>query len=88
MHQSTNISISMIQSEPAYNPGDLVRSIWQPNYWMLLGYSKHRSSVVQEKSQNSIHKLLSEASACYIGQVLLSYIDHVLTVQDLAWPIQ
>ena len=27
MHQITDISISMIQPEPAYNPGDLVRSI-------------------------------------------------------------
>ena len=32
MHQTTNISISMIQPEPAYNPGDLVRSIRQPDY--------------------------------------------------------
>ena len=32
MHQITDISISMIQPEPAYNPGDLVRSIRQPDY--------------------------------------------------------
>ena len=61
MHQTTNISISMIQPEPAYNPGDLVRSIQQPDYWSQLGSSKNRSSAQQEMGQNIIHELLSEA---------------------------
>ena len=51
----------MIQPEPAYNPGDLVRSIQQPDYWSQLGCSKNRSSAQQEMDQNVIHELLSEA---------------------------
>ena len=61
MQQTTNISINMIQPEPAYNPGDLVRIIQQPNYWSQLGSSKNRTSVQQEMGQNIIHELLSEA---------------------------
>ena len=61
MHQTTNISISMIQPEPAYNPGDLVRSIQQPDYWSQLGSSKNRSSAQKEMGQNIIHELLTEA---------------------------
>ena len=61
MQQTTNISISMIQPEPAYNPGDLVRSIQQPDYWSQLGSSKNRSSAQQEMGQNIINELLSEA---------------------------
>ena len=47
MQQTTDISINMIQPEPAYNPGDLVRTIQQPNYWSQLGSSKNRTSVQQ-----------------------------------------
>ena len=61
MHQTTDISISMIQPEPAYNLGDLVRSIQQPDYWSQLGYSKNRSSAQQEMDQNIINEVLSEA---------------------------
>ena len=61
MHQTTNISISMIQPEPAYIPGVLVRSILQPDYWSQLGSSKYRSSAQQEMGQNIIHELLSDA---------------------------
>ena len=61
MHQTTNISISMIQPKPAYNPGDLVRSIGQPDYWSQVGSSKNRSLAQQEMGQNIIHDLLSEA---------------------------
>ena len=51
----------MIQPEPAYNPGDLVRSIRQPDYWSQLGSSKNRSLAQQEMGQTIIHELLSEA---------------------------
>ena len=61
MQQTTDISINMIQPEPAYNPGDLVRTIQQPNYWSQLGSSKNRTSVQQEIGQNIIHEFLSEA---------------------------
>ena len=61
MQQTTNISINMIQPEPAYNPGDLVRTIQQTNYWSQLGSSKNRTSVQQEMGQNIIHEFLSEA---------------------------
>ena len=61
MHQTTNISNSMIQPEPADNPGDLVRSIRQPIYWSQLEYSKNRSSAQQEMGQNIFHELLSDA---------------------------
>ena len=43
MQQTTNISINMIQPEPAYNPGDLVRTIQQPIYWSQLGSSKNKT---------------------------------------------
>ena len=61
MHQTTNMSINMIQLEPAYNSGDLVRSILQHNYWSQSGSSKNRYSAQQEMGQNIIHELLSEA---------------------------
>ena len=61
MQQTTDISINMIQPEPEYNPGDLVRTIQQPNYWSQLGSSKNRTSVQQEMGQNIIHEFLSEA---------------------------
>ena len=59
MQQTTNISINMIQAEPVYIPGDLVRTIQQPNYWSQLGSSKNRTS--QEMGQNIMHEFLSEA---------------------------
>ena len=61
MQQTTDISINMIQPEPAYNPGDIVRTIQQPNYWSQLGSSKNRTSVQQEMGQNIMHEFLSEA---------------------------
>ena len=61
MQQTTNTSINMIQPELAYNPGDLVRTIQQPNYCSQLGSSKNRTSVQQEMAQNIIHAFLSEA---------------------------
>ena len=60
MQQTTNTSINMIQPELAYNPGDFVRTIQQPNYWSQLGSSKNRSPVQQEMPQNIIHEFLSE----------------------------
>ena len=79
MQQATNISINMIQPEPAYNPGDLVRTIQQPNYWSQLGSSKieHQCNKKWAKilSMNFVQKPL-------IGYVLLSQIDHVWRTQD------
>ncbi|MEW8548508.1 MAG: reverse transcriptase domain-containing protein, partial [Candidatus Thiodiazotropha sp.] len=63
MQQYTNISISMIQPEPAYNPGDLVRTLKHPKYWSQLGSSKSRSTEQQEKGKGIIQQLLLEAPA-------------------------
>ncbi|MES9970162.1 MAG: ribonuclease H family protein [Candidatus Thiodiazotropha sp.] len=53
----------MIQPEPAYNPGDLVRTLKHPKYWSQLGSSKSRSTEQQEKGKGIIQQLLLEAPA-------------------------
>ena len=77
--QTTNISINMIQLEPAYNPDDLVRTIQQPNYWSQLGSSKIEHQCNKEWAKiltmNFFQKLL-------IGHVLLSQLDHVWRTHD------
>ena len=64
MQHVTNINIGMIQPEPAYNPGDVVRTIQQPKYvkyWSLLGCSKKRTSEQQEMWQGIIHQCLLDS---------------------------
>ena len=63
MQQSTSVSIGMIQPEPAYNPGDRVRTIKQPNYWSQLGSSKNRTTEQQKKGQGIVQQFLLEAPA-------------------------
>lgn len=63
MQQTTGVSIDMIQPEPAYNPGDLLRTIEQPKYWSQLGSSKNRTNEQQELGQDIVNHLLIDAPA-------------------------
>ena len=64
MQQTTNISINIIQPEPAYSPGDIIRTIQQlANYWSQLGSSKKIEHQCNKKwakilSMNFFQKLL------------------------------